>query len=135
MRADALKQLRKAVNNKDRLQFLRKELRDAKKRGATETEIDDLEEAIDETTRINPPPYRAILSLGIPGLSFHTDRGETIRYLVPGHRIILWIAPLGERFSSTGIQPNIRNIYCGMRLCIVCILFSLNFIKQFSYLF
>ena len=111
MRADALNQLRRGVKSRGRLQSFQKELEDAQKRGATETEIADLEEAIyeiTEDTRINLPSDRAILGLGIPGLSFRTDRGETIRYLVPGHRIVLWIAPLGERFSSTGIPGYTR---------------------------
>ncbi|MCK5557941.1 MAG: ABC transporter permease, partial [Candidatus Hydrogenedentes bacterium] len=100
-----------ALKYRDKLQLLEKELQQARKRGATEDEIAGLQEMIEkivESTRVNPPDYRAILGLGIPGLSFRTDRGEIIRYLVPGHRIILLVVPLGERYIASGIQPNIR---------------------------
>ncbi len=111
MQSDALHNLRKAVKYRDKLQLLEKELQQARKRGATVEEIEGLQETIEkitDITRINPPDRRTILGLGISGLSLRTDRGEIVRYLVPGYRIILLVVPLGERFSASGIQTNTR---------------------------
>jgi lipoprotein-releasing system permease protein len=94
-----------------KLRELQAKLDDARQRGASETELLLIREEMDEVQRrahFDPPDYRAILGLGIPGLSFKTDEGETIRYLVPGHRVILYVAPLGKGFSMTEITPNIR---------------------------
>lgn len=108
---DALRNLRRARQQGPRLAELRRELAEARTRNASQTELLALQESIDsivERTRMQPPGDRVILGLGIPGLSFRTDRGETVRYLVPGHEIVLYIAPLGKRFSPTDISPNIR---------------------------
>jgi lipoprotein-releasing system permease protein len=108
---DALRNLRRARQQAPRLAELRKELAEARARNASQTELLALQESIDgiiESTRMQPPADRVILGLGIPGLSFRTERGETVRYLVPGHEIVLYIAPLGKRFSPTDISPNIR---------------------------
>jgi lipoprotein-releasing system permease protein len=111
LQEDALRALHRAIGAETKLKTLRDELAAAKKRGATETELDELQQHIDDLidqTRVELPAYRAILGLGIPGLSFRTSQGETIRYLVPGHRVILHIAPLGKRISLANPTLNVR---------------------------
>jgi lipoprotein-releasing system permease protein len=51
------------------------------------------------------PEYRAILGLGIPGLSFRTSQGETVRFIVPGQKVELLVLPLGRK-TSIDISPN-----------------------------
>lgn len=105
---DALGAARKAQPRREQL---RRELAEAKQRGASEAELEGLRESLDElieTTGLEAPANRVILGLGIPGLSFRTARGQTVRYMNPGDRIILSVAPLGRRITSEGLQPNIR---------------------------
>lgn len=107
---DALARLEQARRREAELERLQTELQAARRRGASPAEQSALEDRIAEireATRFNPPEKRVILGLGIPGLSFRTEKGETVRYLVPGHRVILHVVPLGRRFTSEGIQPNI----------------------------
>ncbi len=54
--------------------------------------------------RILPQRDRAILSLGIPGLSTRDSDGRVSRYIVPGHQVGLMLVPLG-RNSMTDITP------------------------------
>ncbi|MBN1942804.1 MAG: FtsX-like permease family protein [Phycisphaerae bacterium] len=107
---EAKTRLEQAQLRAGELAALRDELAQAKQRGATADEQLDLKEKIEDITdavRIHPAGNRVILGLGIPGLTFRTDKGETIRYLMPGHNIFLYVVPLGRRFTSEGIQPNI----------------------------
>lgn len=111
LRARALDSLRAARKAEPRREQLRKELAEARQRGASEAEMQSLRESLDElieTTGMEDPANRVILGLGIPGLSFRTDTGRTVRYMIPGDRIILSVAPLGRRITSEGLQPNIR---------------------------
>lgn len=107
---EAKMRLEKSRQNQGELDRLREELETAKKRGATADEQLDLEDKIDELRKladVQPAANRVILGLGIPGLIYRTDRGETVRYLLPGHNVFLYIVPLGGRFTSEGIQPNV----------------------------
>ena len=61
-----------------------------------ERELDDL---IDRSG-LMPPSNRIVTGLSIPGLSFRTEQGETVRYIVPGYKIELVLAPLGRRLSD-----------------------------------
>ena len=62
-----------------------------------------------ERTMILPPDRRAILGLGIAGLSFRTPKGEIIRVIGPGQQIMLSMIPLGRQFSYADITPVTRN--------------------------
>ncbi len=108
---EAKMRLEKSQQNQGELERLREELAQAEKRGATADEQVDLEEKIEETQKfadIQPASNRVILGLGIAGLIYRTDKGETVRYLLPGHNVFLYIVPLGRRFTSEGIQPNVK---------------------------
>jgi lipoprotein-releasing system permease protein len=66
--------------------------------------MDKLEQRLDDLVAkasYQPPDHRVILGLGIPGLSFRTPQGETVRYLVPGCKTDLWLIPLGRTMSAT----------------------------------
>jgi len=52
-----------------------------------------------------PPRRRAILGLGIEGLSLRLPDGQVVRFIVPGWRISLSLLPLGRPFSSAEIAP------------------------------
>ncbi|MFP4105543.1 MAG: ABC transporter permease [Phycisphaerae bacterium] len=54
---------------------------------------------------------RIILGLGIQGLSFRTPEGRTVRYLVPGHNVALYVFPIGQRGTSvTNIEPRVATM-------------------------
>lgn len=61
-----------------------------------------------EKVMVRPPEDRVILGLGIPALTFRTDRGETIRILGPGHNVTLMLIPLGRSLGAGDITPNQR---------------------------
>jgi len=71
-------------------------------------EVRLLERRIDMLRRrvLLPPDKRAILGLGIPGLTHRTRRGETIRTIGPGHQVVLSLIPLGRRLSYADITPS-----------------------------
>ncbi len=111
LQADALTHLQQAIRAEPEIHRLREDLAEARRRGAPENEITDLQKSIDRLIRetgFEPPEYRIILGLGIPSLSFRTEDGETIRYLVPGHPVVLYVAPLGKGVSMNAIEPNVR---------------------------
>ena len=60
-----------------------------------------------ESYMLEPMPNHVILGLGVEGLSFRTDQGETIRVMSPGTKVTLYVFPLGQR-SLTDISPNIQ---------------------------
>ena len=62
-----------------------------------------------ERRMILPPGRRAILGLGIAGLSFRTPKGEIIRVIGAGQQIALSMIPLGRQFSYADITPVTRN--------------------------
>ncbi len=89
------------------------ELRQAEKSGAAEARKEQLEaklETLVERSGLRPPDQRVILGLGLPGLSFRTEKGETIRILVPGHQVVLYIWPLSGSDDPTRITPNVRRL-------------------------
>ncbi|HUU20908.1 MAG TPA: FtsX-like permease family protein [Phycisphaerae bacterium] len=51
-----------------------------------------------------PPDNRIILGLGIPGFSFRTDRGEVIRLMPPGRKVVLEVVPLGRKASRADLE-------------------------------
>jgi len=57
---------------------------------------------------IEPPENRVILGLGIPSLSFRTDDGKTVRYMVSGSKVVLNIFPLGRGMTMSNLSPNIE---------------------------
>ncbi len=68
-----------------------------------ERQIQDL-----QTRTIEPPPYHIILGQAISGLIIRTDKGETVRYMVPGAKIVLGVFPMGRGISTTSIPFNQR---------------------------
>ena len=58
-----------------------------------------------EAKRYEPPENRLILGLGIPGFSFRTPEGETVRVITPGQRVSLSLVPLGRGMSGLDITP------------------------------
>ncbi len=63
-----------------------------------------------ENKAIEDWPHRAILGLGIDGLSFVTDEGETVRVIGPGSHVILFVFPIGKQQSLTGSAPNVQRL-------------------------
>jgi lipoprotein-releasing system permease protein len=111
LRYEALMILKNAVRLQPRVEQLQQQLDQARRQNASASEIDDIRQSLEEVREemaVEPPADRIILGLGIPGLSFRTEQGRTVRYIVPGHRVILSVAPLGKRLTSEGFQPNIR---------------------------
>jgi lipoprotein-releasing system permease protein len=92
------------------LRQLRKLLAAAEEAG-DDAKVARLERSIAQLERkvILPPERRAILGLGIAGLTNRTSRGETIRTIGPGHQIVLSLIPLGRRLSYVDITPNTRS--------------------------
>jgi len=114
--ADDLDQARKALkealaSNADpaRIQALTEELT------ATARDVARLEKAREEVVKYQSRTYedadnRIVLGLGIEGLSFRTDDGKVVRNWVPGHKVILYVFPLGRRSLNIGaMAPEIRN--------------------------
>jgi lipoprotein-releasing system permease protein len=97
--------------NIEEITALKKKIADREKAGASETELEELREKLDQLEMRRPvqdAKYRAIPGLGIPGLSFRTGKGEAIRILSPGNEIVLYIAPLGRELSLKHVEPEIR---------------------------
>ncbi len=83
-------------------------------------EIERLEEELDalrEESGIMSPSNRIILGLGLPALSLRTKQGETVRFMVPGHKVELLLAPLGERLGTTDITPS-RGVFTVIDDCL-----------------
>ncbi len=77
----------------------------AKSHGEPTERTDQLEQQLDELVRqadFQPPSRHIILGLGIPGLSFRTAEGQTIRLLMPGNEIAVSLIPMG-RMSVAGM--------------------------------
>jgi lipoprotein-releasing system permease protein len=98
-----------AGDNRLRIEALRKELDKAVEEG-NEPRRKVLEEELARRQRqaIQGPEDRVILGLGIPGLSFRTPKGETVRILGPGHNIGLSLIPFGRDLKATGMAPVTR---------------------------
>ncbi len=84
------------------------ELKRATESRATDETADALAECIDllESFCVDPSERRIILGLGIPGFSFRTYKGETIRHVMPGNKVSLTLMPLGKRYSKADPTPN-----------------------------
>ena len=80
---------------------------DTAQKAADEDRIDAVEARIRRARELTyePPANRIILGLGISGLSFRTGRGEVVRRLTPGRKVILDVFPLGRDFSLTDFEP------------------------------
>ena len=102
----AIANFRLADFNRQQIERLRKQLVEADNAG-NDTEVARLERRIAARERsvILPPARRAILGLGIAGLTSRTSRGETIRTIGPGHQIVLSLIPLGRQLSFADITP------------------------------
>jgi lipoprotein-releasing system permease protein len=102
----ALKRFGNADATRRELEDLLRQRQAAEKRGDYDA-VDRLDQSIaaKEEEAILEPARRAILGLGIPGLTFRTDRGEVIRAVGPGQPIALTLIPLGRGFSPTEITP------------------------------
>jgi lipoprotein-releasing system permease protein len=61
-----------------------------------------------EKSGYQPPPYHAILGLGIRGLSFRTPQGQTIRLLMPGNRLAISLIPLGRLSAASNLSLNTK---------------------------
>ncbi len=55
-----------------------------------------------------PAGQRVILGLGIQALSFRTPKGETVRSITPGTKVVLTLLPLGRGKLGTTVTPNTR---------------------------
>ena len=84
---------------------LQKKIEALKLSGASETEIDDLEEELEDLTGPGTgvvwesEDNRIIVGYGIQGLSLQVD-GELLRFIGPGRRVVLDIAQTGQRIGS-----------------------------------
>ncbi len=106
---DAQRNIEKAIKYQSLRENLEQQLGVARKKTNNETQIEEIEEKLDkvlEVTRMESPEYRVILGQGIQGLSARTEKGDTIRFMLPGHRIILYVLPLGKNLSMTDFAPN-----------------------------
>ncbi len=106
----AMENILRAGQHARRLTELREQLVAADDAGEV-AEIERLERMVAALERvvIHPPQRRAILGLGIPGLTSRTARGETIRTIGPGHQVVLSLLPLGRRLSYADITPVTRS--------------------------
>ena len=50
--------------------------------------------------------HRIILGLGIQGLVYRTDEGQTVRMMLPGHQVLLYVFPLGRQMTTSELEPN-----------------------------
>ncbi len=108
-RSEAEFTLKRARPHQRDLSELQKQLdaAEAAAGGERTEQIEQLSEQLDELldkVGIMSPVNRAILGLGIPGLSFRTEQGETVRYILPGHDVVLSMIPFGKRLSTTDIE-------------------------------
>ena len=98
--------LENADANAKRLAELQAQLADADAEGRDaaylEAHIQEL-----EMMTVEPWPNHVILGLGMEGMSFRTDQGETVRVLGPGNKVTLYVFPLG-RHALTDMSPNIQ---------------------------
>jgi len=102
----AIANFRLAELNRRGLAELRR-LRAAAEEAGDDAEVERLERRIarEERKVILPPERRAILGLGIPGLTSRTERGETIRTIGPGQQVVLSLIPLGRQLGYADITP------------------------------
>lgn len=107
-RDDALAILNRAAKHQKPMAALQDKLDALRAKGGSESEIDDVEMALQQVEAeagILRPASRVILGLGLPALSRRTNGGQTIRVVGPGEKIVLTIFPLGKMLR-TGTIPN-----------------------------
>jgi len=104
----ALDSLHDTEGRSRRLAQLQKRLIEAEQIGQPTEWIERQIEHEDLMT-LEPMPNRIILGLGLEGAFFRTEQGETIRILVPGTKVTLYVFPLGQR-SLTDVTPNIQRV-------------------------
>jgi lipoprotein-releasing system permease protein len=101
--------LENAERSQQEYQRVRREYEQAREQGDLErAKMLDKEVYKARQNTIEPPEQRIILGLGIPGLSFRTDQGETIRAVVPGYRVRLTMLPMGRKLTMTEISATDR---------------------------
>jgi ABC-type lipoprotein release transport system permease subunit len=85
---------------------------DALARAIASGNIDIVEAALQsyEDKTIDAYPHRVILGLGIEGLAWRTQRGQTVRVLGPGSKVILYVFPIGGDALMTDMSPNIQRL-------------------------
>ena len=105
--ARARRILQNAESTEERIQALAKQLDRLRREDPVGSRIQALQKQLDELDRdrFAPKPNRAILGLGIPGFSFRTPDGETVRVITPGQQISLSLVPLGRGMSGLDITP------------------------------
>jgi lipoprotein-releasing system permease protein len=78
---------------------------------ATNEELEELEARMGEligASGFRSPEDRIILGLGIRGLSFRTEEGETVRVVGPGGKVALTMIPMGRGVDVRSVTPNTR---------------------------
>jgi ABC-type lipoprotein release transport system permease subunit len=105
---DARAALQQALPHQAALAELQEQIRQATVAGQSQ-KADELRERQKELSRlagIMPPGNRAILGLGLQGLSFRTDEGKVVRLATPGMKVVLTLVPLGQAPGVTDIAPS-----------------------------
>ena len=106
----AIEHFRNAKETARRVAELQAQIQAADEAGdETKRDLLERQKAAVERALILPPDRRAILGLGIAGLSFRTPKGEIVRVIGPGQQIVLSMIPLGRQFSYADITPVTRN--------------------------
>ncbi|MCK4601715.1 MAG: FtsX-like permease family protein [Phycisphaerae bacterium] len=110
LQADAADNLINANLTRRKIEGLKAQIRKAREEEADPKIIDVMMSELDrwEFRSFEPPENRLILGLGISGLSFRTSEGQIVRNFVPGHKVVLYVFPLGRGASLANIQPNVR---------------------------
>ena len=107
----ALETLERARQALPRMQELRGTLARLKAQGKGEDDpahvaaAEELDELV-ARTKFHAPDKRIILGLGIQGLIYRTPQGQTVRMMLPGHEVLLYVFPLGRQLTTTELEPN-----------------------------
>jgi ABC-type lipoprotein release transport system permease subunit len=83
-------------------------VRDSLERAVVARDIGIVERSLQsfQDKAVEAYPHRAILGLGIEGLAWRTQRGQTVRVLGPGSKVILYVFPIGGDARITELSPN-----------------------------
>jgi len=111
LQSDAARTLRDTDFYTAEIEKLEEQIKKARKDGVAEETIDKMMDHLDQLKQVSfePPARRVILGLGISGLSFRMKDGRIVRYMVPGHKVVLYVFPLGRGASLTSVSPNVRS--------------------------
>ena len=105
--------LRDIDANRAALDRWQKELDRAEEDGADAETLGRLRWRVMRSQRVTweDPGDRVILGLGIPALSFRTDKGKVVRLWLPGQKVVLYVFPLGRGgLDLSEMHPEIRNL-------------------------